>query len=379
MDTLVSYLLRLVLVSGLMLGYYHLALRNRKLHAFNRAWLLTALLASLALPLVHLDWLTWHTAARPTVVLAIGKDTNPAAAAGFPTVAVMVGVSAAVSAVLLAILGFRVLRVYRLKRGHRPQKVEGCLLIEVRDRRAPFSFLKNLFWQEGADIRDPFNRKVLDHELAHIRGGHTYDTLFAQALSAIFWMNPFFWLIRRELQMVHEFIADDVSITSGDTETFALMLLRAYDGGRYLDPSHSFYFSPIKRRLRMISSSTSPSRWRMALALPILLAVVALACSKEQQAPGPVIKPDQPDLVKQLKFSQLAKQFKISRDSLQLAFAPAVKRILITGIAKAIRDGKGPHITLDTLEFKGKLDLSQAVEITGMDSKTPPPPPPARN
>ncbi|HEV3411597.1 MAG TPA: M56 family metallopeptidase [Puia sp.] len=344
MDTLVSYLIRSAAVSGLMLGYYHLALRNRKSHLFNRAWLLTSLLASLILPLIHIKWLTWNTTSRPMTVLITGMGAHPAAAKAFSVLAVAAGVCAAVSAVLLVILGLRILRVYRLRRGHETQRIEGCLLIEVQDRRAPFSFLKNLFWQEGADIHDPVQRKILDHELAHIRGGHTYDNLFAQSLAAVFWMNPFYWLIRRELQMVHEFIADDASIASGDLETFARMLLQAYDGGRYLDPSHSFYFSPIKRRLHMINSSKSPSRWRMAMALPVLLAVMALACSKEQQA--------QPEKAVTI------------RPAIQLT---AMKKVDTLRISYLNKDGTTRQFVV--------FDRASLAKITIDGHKVPPPPP----
>jgi hypothetical protein len=378
MDTLVAYLIRSILVSGLMLGYYHLALRNRRSHSFNRAWLLTTLLAGIVLPLVHVGWLTWHTAARDVVVLHSG-GARPAPVATLSLAGVGTAACGAVSLLLLAILGWRIYRIYLLKRSRPGQRLGGCMLIEVRDRRAPFSFLRNLFWQEGADFDDPVLRRILDHELAHIRGGHTYDNLFAQTLAAVIWMNPFNWLIRRELQMVHEFIADDASVAAGDTETFALMLLRAYDDGRYFDPSHHFIHSPIQRRLRMISSSKPPSGLWKALALPVLLAGVVLACTKEQSAPATAQtnKPPEVAFKKPLQLTIQMKDPKIVRDSVQLAFSPVLKQILITGIAKANKDNKEVHILFDTLGVKGKLDLGPGIEIQGRDDKKPPPPPPA--
>jgi hypothetical protein len=71
--------------------------------------------------------------------------------------------------------------------------------------------------------------------------------------------------------MIHEFIADSACVADGDTESFATMLLHAYDEGRYLDPSHSFFHSPIKRRLVMITSSNRSFRHllRKALVLPL--------------------------------------------------------------------------------------------------------------
>jgi hypothetical protein len=367
MDTLASYLIRSLLISGLMLGYYLTVLRNRKLHAFNRAWLLSSLLASLVLPLIHVDWLTWHLVARsPIAGLVAGTGTHPAVSRTFPVWIVLLPAGAVVSAVLLAILFIRIWRVYRLKRGRHIQRLEGCMLVEVQDKRAPFSFLNHLFWQEGADIREPIHRKIFDHELAHIRGGHTYDILFAQTLAALLWFNPFYWLIRRELQMVHEFIADGASIATGDTEAFAQMLLQAYDDGRYLDPSHHFFHSPIKRRLRMISSSQPPSGLRKALAVPVLLAVMVLACSKEQNAPAQITKPLSVSIVKQLKIMRDSVQYSISYDP-----------VSVNGKAKG---GGAFRITYDTLGSKVRLDLQQsdAIQIVGNadDGKVPPPPPP---
>ena len=288
METLVYYLIRSVLVSGLLLGFYYGVLRNRKMHSYNRVFLLMTLAAGVLLPLVRLPWLNFHKAAG--LARVSGAAAQPAKTTGMPVTTILLLVGGCISVGLLVVLAFRIARLYRLRRQHRPVPMEECYLIEVQDRRAPFSFLNNLFWQRGADIHDPVNRKIFDHELAHIRGRHTYDNVFAQSLAAVFWMNPFYWLILRELTMVHEFIADDASIATGDTETFARMLLQAYDDGRYLDPTHRFFHSPIKRRLLMISTSKRPSGWRKWLALPVLLAVMALSCSKEQGAD--TFKPD---------------------------------------------------------------------------------------
>lgn len=59
-------------------------------------------------------------------------------------------------------------------------------------------------------------------------------------MSSLFWVNPFYWLLQKELSTVHEFIADDVAIGDGDTEAFASMLLYAHNNGSYLSPSLSF-------------------------------------------------------------------------------------------------------------------------------------------
>jgi hypothetical protein len=119
------------------------------------------------------------------------------------------------------------------------------------------------------------------------------------------------------------------------------MLLQAYDDGRYLDPSHHFFHSPIKRRLRMITPSKPPSRLRMALALPVLLAVIALACSKEQSAPTQKTVQIPQEIVVQLK---------AQKDSVESRVALQYVTV------KGVKNAQAPRITIDTLREKVQLD-----------------------
>jgi hypothetical protein len=288
MNTLISYIIQSILISGLLLGYYWIVLRNRKHHSFNRLYLLVVLAASLVLPLVRVGWSPFGGAEAAMVGHLVGGigvsgGLRSVQAPGYGWLLL----PAVVSLVLLVLLSTGVLRVYRLKARNRCLRMEGYDLIETGDPRAPFSFFRNLFWQEGCDRSNLDNEKIFAHELAHIRGRHSWDNLFTHGLVCLFWMNPFYWLIRRELTMVHEFIADGASIGEGDTASFARMLLQSHNEGRYLSPAHSFFHSPIKRRLMMISSpSSSRTIVRKVITLPVLLAVtIFFSCSKDAGSP----------------------------------------------------------------------------------------------
>ncbi len=156
--------------------------------------------------------------------------------------------------------------------------MQGIDLIQTNLKQAPFSFLNNLFWKQSIAINEANGQKIFKHELTHIKEKHTYDNLFFHAVACVFWMNPFYWIMQRELNMIHEFIADERSVDEGDVRSFAEMLLQSYNEGRYLDPSHSFFHSPIKRRLIMITKSghTPYSYARRILALPVITLIVAL-------------------------------------------------------------------------------------------------------
>ncbi len=284
MEALLIYLIKMVLISGLLTAYYFVALRNKRLNGFNRYYLLAMVGISLILPLVRINWVV----AEPLSRVFAGSGIAAPVREGFidQYSRFFLGICSLVSAGLLVLLVLKVGRVFKLKKSCPCRQMGDYVLIETEEPGTPFSFLNNLFWKRGMDAADPLNKKMLEHELAHIRGRHTRDILFVQTVASLFWMNPFFWFIRRELAMVHEFIADAASGTDGDTAGFARMLLQAHGEGRYLDLSHGFFHSPIKRRLVMITNNNRPDRaWlRKGLALPFIMTLVVLfSCQKQQQ------------------------------------------------------------------------------------------------
>jgi hypothetical protein len=308
MERLIAYLLEVVLVSGMLTAYYWVALRNRKLHGYNRGYLLGVLVLSLVLPLVKIGWSPFAFTEGRVLGEAVQRveGLGHATVRGAGAATACYWVCGAVSLALLAVSLHRVFAVCGLRRREIPLSMEGYLFIETDDSRAPFSFLSNLFWRRGVDRDDPVNARILRHELAHIHGRHSWDSLFAQGLCSVFWMNPFFWIVRRELSVVHEFIADAATGMEGDAEGFARMLLQSMNEGRFLEPVQGFFQSPIKRRLIMLSKTQSSRLrfWRVALVLPVVAGVVIFVSCRKDQGPLlaekkiPEIKFDSLDLVK---------------------------------------------------------------------------------
>jgi hypothetical protein len=301
MDPVISYIIRSMILSGVLAGYYHIALRNKKFHAYNRFYLLSALVASLVFPFIHFTIFTIHESRSVPLRLLAGVfiigDTPGPPTFHLTPAWVAIGCSVAVSVVLLGGLLFRIRWIYRVRRASHPLKMPGYTLVPTDVPQAPFSFLQNLFWQRVLPIESETGKSIMQHELTHIRQRHTYDKLFTQLAVCIYWINPFFWYLQRELNIVHEFLADAGSIAEGDAESFAIMLLESSHNEKYYrNPAyypvaeHYFFHSSIKRRLFMITQSnkTRYSGWRQLLVLPVialLLAVFSFATGQAQTDP----------------------------------------------------------------------------------------------
>src|SRR5205085_5379648 len=101
-------------------------------------------------------------------------------------------------------------------------------------------------------------KHIFKHEVAHVKEKHSYDKLFLNILLIVAWFNPFFWLIRKELNMIHEFVADKHAVENYDTEAFAAMILQAAYPQHQFQLVNHFFYSPIKRRLAMLTKNQNP-------------------------------------------------------------------------------------------------------------------------
>ncbi|MFN5427807.1 MAG: N-acetylmuramoyl-L-alanine amidase, partial [Bacteroidota bacterium] len=106
---------------------------------------------------------------------------------------------------------------------------------------------------------------------------HSFDKLLIELQLVFGWFNPILWLIRNELYLIHEFIADKKSVENNDVSVLAeLLLASAYPSQQHL-LSNPFFFSPIKRRIQMFTKTkTKYSYLRRLTILPILAVIVLL-------------------------------------------------------------------------------------------------------
>ncbi len=282
MQLLFIYILKAILVSGILLGYYWIALRNTRFHYYNRFYLVGTVLLSLTLPLLDLQWFILSTPESAPVQQVVQyiyqSDGLIQDKQGLTWDQVLVFSLSLVSAGLLILFGVGVIKVYLLKSRGNVTVMECFNFIETTLDEAPFSFFRNLFWRKDLPVHDETGQRMLKHELTHIEQYHTYDKVFVTLMTNLFWMNPFFWLIRKELEVVHEFIADEEAVAGDDAAVLAEMLLKAHYHSNSLSVGQSFFYSSIKRRIIMLTSSkkVSYSYARRLLILPVAIGVLVL-------------------------------------------------------------------------------------------------------
>jgi len=280
------YFLQVILCSAVMMGYYLLMLRNKRFHQYNRFYLLCAAVLPWLVPLVKIELnkpseIPTNVIHLVQVVASNNSEMEATVAGNSPFVnwyTFLACIYITVAGCLLLAFVFGLLKLYRLLKEHSCKSLGDIYLVLTEAEGTPFSFFRFIFWNTAIDVETPSGSQILQHELAHVTEKHSVDKLLMQLVLIIGWFNPFFWLLRRELNMIHEFIADTRAVENGDTAALASMLLTAAYPRQQFALSNPFFYSPIKRRLQMLTNNQNPrfSYIRRLTVLPLLVVVTLL-------------------------------------------------------------------------------------------------------
>jgi len=124
----------------------------------------------------------------------------------------------------------------------------------TQKEHSPFSFFNSIFISESQKNRKE-NEVIIIHENAHISQYHSLDILFFEILNILFWYNPIFHSMKKEMAVVHEYLADESVLKTGvELKDYSDILLRFL----YLKPmaiANNLNNSLIKNRFIMMTQS----------------------------------------------------------------------------------------------------------------------------
>ena len=275
MEAVFLYFGKMIICSAVMSAYYLVFLRDKTFHHYNRFYLLSTVVLSLLLPLLKLEYFTIETDSRILLLLnQFQQNTVENSTQSFDFWRVGIAILAFVSLFLILKITIGLFRISKLRKEFPKETLEGITFYNTNLQDAPFSFFKNLFWKNSILINSDLGKQILKHEMVHIEQKHSIDKLFIQIVQSVFWFNPIFYFIKKEINLIHEYLADHKAVKQSDTRAFAQMLLASNFSGNVLPATSPFLSSNLKKRLKMLTQkNTKYSYARRILALPILFGV----------------------------------------------------------------------------------------------------------
>lgn len=205
--------------------------------------------------------------------------------------------------VLLVRLAVQAFSLYRLIVRMPEKEINGVCVKCLNDPSGPFSFFGWIFMNPAAVKEDEIS-EILTHEMAHVKQHHSVDVLLAEMVSICCWMNPFAWLLKREVRLNLEFLADRKVMEAGfATKSYQYHLLGLAYNHKY-GLSNNFNFSHLKQRIIMMNKKKSNATGHIKYALFVLPAFALLvagniSCSQDasqtEDAKEEVVAPVSPE------------------------------------------------------------------------------------
>lgn len=276
MEAFMFYLGKMILGSGVMFAYYLLFLKDKTFHHYNRFYLLLTVIISLVLPLIKVSYFTIETNQNFYLLLSqLNQNQLQNSTNDLTIYQILYAIIGVVSIILLVILILGITKIQSIKNKFPNEMIEGIKFYQTNLNNAPFSFFRNLFWKQSIQLDSPVGQQILKHEMVHIQQKHSWDKLLMQIVRSVFWFNPVFYFINKEINLIHEYLADNKAVKKSDTRAFAQMLLESHFSGSVLPVTSPFLSSNLKKRLKMLTKNqTKYSYARKLFALPILFFMV---------------------------------------------------------------------------------------------------------
>ena len=303
MIVFLSYILKVSLTLSAFYLFYTLLCSRDTWHRANRLLLLFILALSAVVPLMHIDLGIAATEAAVEIgELGSVFEADPVEMAAMtdepaslwqripweqiPWQLFLMGLYlAGLTVYIVKFIGGLASIMLLIRKSKQHEMADGTILITHTKDYSPFSWMHYIIVSES-DLHENHDM-ILAHERAHIRLLHSWDLLFVQLCATVQWFNPAAWLLKRELEAIHEYEADSATLRQGfDARQYQLRLFEAAVGVKFNSMTNNFTNCSTKKRIiMMMKKQTSPWALLKALyVLPVAFAAVAvISCTSPRE------------------------------------------------------------------------------------------------
>lgn len=278
------YLLKVNIVFILLYGCYRLMCYKDTFFGWRRTTLLLIYAVSLVVPALNIEYWTreqavLRSAAEVYAVRMLPEVGTTTAHQTIDWLSIFVTGYLFVAGLLLMRFAWQLVSIVRLAHRCDKKMVQGVPIRVLPEGQGPFSFFRWIFLCP-TQATDQQLHEILLHEQTHCRQHHSADVLISQLFVIAFWANPFIWLMRREIRINLEYLADNQVLKQGaDSRTYQYHLLGLTYTKCVATLSNNFNVLPLKKRIQMMNKRRTKGIRRVKYALFVPLAAALLVVS----------------------------------------------------------------------------------------------------
>ena len=278
-------------------GFYRLLFVRDTFFGWRRLALLLMMAAAVLLPLVDISWwvASHEQAANLSEVyreVVLPTVTITGSASRFPWVRLFTLLYMSGVLVFSARMMWQLGTIVKLI--NTSSSFAGMRIRLLRDETCPFSFFRWIFVNPEAQTEEQL-KEIITHEQAHVEQRHSVDVVLMELLTIACWPNPFVWLMRREVRLNLEYLADERVVEAGsERKAYQYHLLGLAYGKNVATVCNNFNVLPLKLRIRMMNKKRTNSwlRAKYLLLVPVI-GVALVACNLDKKTAEPATAAEQ--------------------------------------------------------------------------------------
>lgn len=282
---MIMYLLKLNIALILLFSFYKLMFTGDTFFSWRRATLIGMYLVAMLVPVM--DFSAWLSNSEgmtsianeyATVVLPAVSTSSKGGGVLLWELIVLI-VYSVVACVLLLRFLWQLVSIILLKNNSQTAYIHDTEVYLLTDDEGPFSFFNWIFINPERHKSDEIE-EIMIHELTHCQQLHSIDIIFAELFCVVFWFNPFVWLLKREVRLNLEYLADNsVLANDKDNKEYQYHLLGLTYRKNVATITNNFNVLPIKKRIKMMNKKETKGILKAKYMLYIPLVAMLLAVS----------------------------------------------------------------------------------------------------
>lgn len=281
-NTIITYLIKVSVALALFYGLYIFLLKKDTFLKLRRFYFLFIILFSVIFPLFTIEIpIKEEPAQIPTYWLSdielgeVYADNSVESLLNVWTIALSILTIVSCSFAFRFLI--QLLSVLKLKLNSESEKLSEFHIVKMKDVKAsPFSFFHWIF--VNSEIKNQAELdEIIVHESVHARQYHSVDVMLYETLCICLWWNPFVWLLKKEMKINLEYLADKGVLDDGfESKKYQYLLLQVSNKNTGIPFINNFNVSQLKKRITMMNKKKSSifASIKYLLAVPVAMSLI---------------------------------------------------------------------------------------------------------
>ena len=257
------YLVEINIITIFLYGFYRLLFTNDTFFSWRRFMLLNTYLIALLVPFADFgNWIRIHETTQN--MASTYAETVLSEATSLPSKATVLSWNTILlwiymGGVCMFLLRFviQLIGIYRLAKKTEVSTIKGIKVHIIEKNESPFSFFRWIFVNPEVRYESQL-QEILIHEQCHVEQKHSIDVVLAELFTIVCWFNPFAWLLKREIRLNLEYLADLYVVQVGcDQKSYQYHLLGMTYHKNVSTILNNFNDLLLKKRIKMMNRRRS--------------------------------------------------------------------------------------------------------------------------